>query len=98
MVDFDKGYEFLDTELERIVKDSSVGKKQADKLVKIFLRVCYWRFRCLFKFPVVKLLDYLEQWERLEESMNPLMAGNLIHFSDLLPKNQLVNWADDKFK
>ena len=37
-IDFDQGYEFLDTELERIVKDSVVGRKQADRLVKVTLR------------------------------------------------------------
>ena len=35
---FDKGYEFLDKELEKIVKDSSVGKRYADVLVRVILK------------------------------------------------------------
>ena len=35
---FDKGYEFLDKELERIVQDAEIGKRLADVLVKVYLR------------------------------------------------------------
>jgi hypothetical protein len=34
---WDRGYEFLDTELERVVRDATVGCRYADKLVKVFL-------------------------------------------------------------
>jgi hypothetical protein len=34
---WDRGYEFLDTELERVVRDATVGRRYADKLVKVFL-------------------------------------------------------------
>jgi hypothetical protein len=37
-VDFDKGFQFLDKELERIVKKSLLKKRFADKLVKVFLK------------------------------------------------------------
>ena len=37
-IDFTKKYEFLDKELQKIVKDSKVGKRLADKLVKVYLR------------------------------------------------------------
>jgi len=37
-VDFEKGYQFLDKELEKIVKTSMIGKRFADKLVKVFLK------------------------------------------------------------
>src|SRR5712691_3101875 len=33
-----RGYEFLDTELERVVRDATVGRRYADKLVKVFLQ------------------------------------------------------------
>jgi len=36
-IDWGKGYEFLDKELEKLNKDSEVGKRFADKLVKVFL-------------------------------------------------------------
>src|SRR5881409_1875509 len=35
---WEHGYEFLDTELERVVRDATIGRRYADKLVKVFLR------------------------------------------------------------
>ena len=37
-IDFDKGYEFLDKELQKISSRSKVGKRFADILVKVFLK------------------------------------------------------------
>lgn len=37
-IDWDKGYEFLNTELERVVRDATLGRRYADELVKVFLR------------------------------------------------------------
>jgi len=37
-VAWEHGYEFLDTELERVVRDATIGRRYADKLVKVFLR------------------------------------------------------------
>ena len=34
-----QGYEFLDNELVRVVRDATIGRRYADKLVKVFLRV-----------------------------------------------------------
>jgi len=36
-IDLEKGYEFLDKELRRIVKDADIGKRYADVLVKVYL-------------------------------------------------------------
>ena len=36
-IDFEKGYEFLNKELERIVQDAEIGKRLADVLVKVYL-------------------------------------------------------------
>ena len=36
-IDWTKGYEFLDKELERVVHDAMLGRRYADKLVKVFL-------------------------------------------------------------
>ncbi|MEE4355252.1 MAG: hypothetical protein V2I97_02220 [Desulfococcaceae bacterium] len=36
-IDWSKGYEFLDKELEKIVRDAELGRRYADKLVKVFL-------------------------------------------------------------
>src|SRR5881628_2269112 len=35
---WDKGYELLNTELERVVRDATLGRRYADELVKVFLR------------------------------------------------------------
>ena len=37
-IDFDRGYEFLDKELQKISSRSEVGKRYADILVKVFLK------------------------------------------------------------
>jgi len=129
MVDWTKGYEFLDQEFQQIVRDSELGKRLTDKLVKtwqtngeetilyihIELQAQYdkgfekrmfvyhyrifdrfeqpiisvailgdksysWYPHCFgyeigecrlsFQFPVVKLIDYEEDLEELEESDN----------------------------
>jgi hypothetical protein len=37
-IDWERGYEFLDKELPKIVRDAEVGKRLADKLVKVWRR------------------------------------------------------------
>ena len=37
-IDFEKGYEFLDKELESVTKDAKIGKRLADILVKVYLK------------------------------------------------------------
>ncbi len=37
-IDWSRGYEFLDTELQQIMGDAEIGKRLADKLVKVWLR------------------------------------------------------------
>jgi hypothetical protein len=34
-IDWSRGYTFLDTELQQIVRDAELGKRLADKLVKV---------------------------------------------------------------
>ena len=130
-IDFDKGCEFLDKELQKILpQDDDTGQRVVDKLVKVFLRdgsekwllihieiqgyreldfakrvyhcnyrifdrlgekvisvvlltdddpefreniyeISQWGFRLHFEFPMVKLLDYQDQWEELEHDPNP---------------------------
>ncbi|MCP4353222.1 MAG: hypothetical protein GY795_47835, partial [Desulfobacterales bacterium] len=36
-IDWSVDYEFLDKELEKIVRDAKTGRRHADKLVKVFL-------------------------------------------------------------
>lgn len=122
--------EFLDKELEKIVRDSALGRRLADKLVRVHLldgsetwllihievqgyfdlkfeermyvynyrifdryhrevislalltdsderyrpsryHVSRWGFEHSFRFPVIKLLDYRDKWEQLEQDLNP---------------------------
>ncbi|MCP4399253.1 MAG: cytosolic protein, partial [bacterium] len=42
-----------------------------------------WRTRTLFRFPVVKILDYTEQWEMLEQSTNPFAIVVQAHLKTL---------------
>jgi hypothetical protein len=35
-IDWERGYEFLDTELQKVVRDANLGKRLADKLVKVW--------------------------------------------------------------
>ena len=35
-IDWDKGYEFLDKELQSVVRDAEIGRRHADKLVKVW--------------------------------------------------------------
>ena len=37
-VDWNRGYEYLDKELQQIVRDSELGRRYVDKLVKVWLK------------------------------------------------------------
>ena len=137
-IEWSRGFEFLDTELQQVVRDAELGRRLVDKLVKIYrssgeeawvlihievqsqeeadfaermyvyhyriydrykrsvasLAVlgdesAHWRphqfnqelFGCevQFKFPVVKLLDYQQQWSALESSRNPFATVFMAH-------------------
>ena len=141
-LDLSNGYEFLDKEFQEIVKDNELGKRYADKLVKVFLRtgeekwllihieiqgfydvsfakrmyiynyrifdkfdrevislavladesesfrpntyqVSRWGFEYTFSFPVIKLLDYRNRIEELEQSRNPFSIVVLTHLHSL---------------
>ncbi len=137
-IEWSRGFEFLDKELQQVVRDAEFGLRLVDKLAKIFrtdgdeawvlihievqsqeetnfaqrMFVYYYRiydrykrsvasiavlgdersswrpnqFRdelwgceVLFKFPVVKLLDYQQQWSALEVSSNPFAIVVMAH-------------------
>jgi hypothetical protein len=137
-IDWSRGYEFLDTELQQIVRDAELGRRLADKLVKVWrtsgdetwvlvhievqsqeesdfsermfvynyrLRDRYnrrvaslavlsderlgwrpaqfqselWGCEISFRFPVVKLLDYRQQWQVLENTDNPFATVVMAH-------------------
>lgn len=137
-IDWTRDYEFLDTELQQVVRDAELGRRLADKLVKVWrksgdeawvlvhievqsheesdfsermfvynyrLRDRYnrpvaslgvlgdarsgwrpgqfqselWGCEVSFKFPVVKLLDYGQQWQELENTGNPFATVVMAH-------------------
>jgi hypothetical protein len=154
-IDWSKGYEFLDTELQQIVRDAELGKRFADKLVKVWrltgeelwvlihievqqsfetlfpermfvynyrLRDRYdhpvaslavltddrpswrpqefrseiWGCETLFRFPIVKLLDYGQEWQALEGSLNPFATVVMAHLKALETKGNQVQRKDWK--
>ena len=54
-----------------------------------------------FKFPIVKLIDYQERWEELEQSNNPFAAVVRIHLKGLethqAPKQRFY-WKKELYK
>jgi hypothetical protein len=155
-IDWSKGYEFLDIELQQIVRDAELGKRFADKLVKVWrltgeelwvlihievqqspetrfpermfeynyrLRDRYnhpvvslavltderqswrpqefqseiWGCETLFRFPMVKLLDYGQKWQTLEDSLNPFAIVVMAHLKALETRGNQVQRKDWKF-
>jgi hypothetical protein len=137
-IDWSRGFEFLEQELQQVVRDAELGKRLADKLAKvwrlsgeeswvmahlevqnteesIFPKRMYvynyrigdkydvpvaslailgdersswrpnqyqtdlWGCSVNFQFPVVKLLDYGEDWQALEASRNPFAVVVMAH-------------------
>ncbi len=129
-INWERGYEFLDKELQQITREAETGRRIVDKLAKVWLKngedlriyihievqghyekyfarrmfSYYYRLHdrypdrvvslvilgdgrtdwrpksyrhelmdCSveFRFPIVKLLDYREQWQKLEQERNP---------------------------
>jgi hypothetical protein len=145
-IDWTRAPEFLDKELQQVVRDAELGKRLVDKLVKIYRRdgaeawvlihievqsqeesdfaermFIYhyriydrykrsvaslavlgderrnWRpnrfgyqlFGCAieFQFPVVKLLDYQQQWSALMVSRNPFATVVMAHLKVIETRN-----------
>ncbi len=137
-IDWSRDYQFLDKELEKVVRDATLGRRYADKLVKVFLkegqetwllihieiqgyydatfprrmyvyhyrifdrygvevislavlsdddpayrpgeyRTGRWGCNLLFQFPVVKVLDYGQDWAQLEAEPNPFAIVVMAH-------------------
>lgn len=139
---WEKGYEFLETELKKITRDAEIGKRIADKLVKISLNdgteawvyihieiqgyldvhfesrmfiynrrirekynkevvslaiLCddnpsyrpheytesRWGCDLKFSFPIVKLIDYGNNWDRLEQNDNVFAVVVMVHLKSI---------------
>jgi hypothetical protein len=141
-IDWGRGYEMLDKELQPIVRRAEHGRRYVDKLVKVWLKTgeekwllihievqgsregefprrmhvynhrifdrydqevislailadddpdwrpsryesARWGFRSLTEFPIVKLIDYAPQYQRLEAESNPFAVVVLAHLKAL---------------
>ena len=137
-INWNKGYEFLDKELQKVVRRAKTGRGYVDKLVKVwrmdgteewllihieiqsqveagFTERMYvynyrifdrykqkvislalladqdttwrpqtygyslWGYKVSIEFPIIKLLDYAEQWTMLESSKNPFAVVIMAH-------------------
>jgi hypothetical protein len=156
-IDWSRGYDFLDQELAQVVRDAELGKRLADKLVKVWklngeetwvlihieiqsqeegqfgerMFVYYYRLRdkyslpiaslailgderdtwrpepfenelwgceVSFRFPIIKLLDYLPRWAELEASHNPFAIVVMAHLKTKETRNDAVARKEWKFK
>jgi hypothetical protein len=156
-IDWSHGYDFLDQELLQVVRDAELGKRLADKLVRVWKlsgeetwvlvhieiqsqeegrfgeRMFVYYYRLLdkynlpiaslailgderdtwrpqpfetdlwgcevsFRFPIIKLLDYVPRWAELEESQNPFAIAVMAHLKTKETRNDAVARKEWKFK
>lgn len=149
-IEWSRGFEFLDKELQQVVRDAELGRRLVDKLVKIYRaggeeawvlihvevqsqeesdfaeRMFTYNYRIFdryrrsvaslavlgdertnwrpeqfgyqlfgcemnFFFPVVKLLDYSQQWSELEASRNPFATVVMAHLKAIETRNNRRN-------
>ncbi len=155
-IDWSQGYEFLDQELQQVVRDAELGRRLVDKLAKVYLqngeeawvlihievqsqeetdfaeRMFVYHYRIFdrykrkvaslavlgderskwrpsqygyqlwsseirFNFPVVKLLDYSNQWSALEASRNPFAIVVMAHLTAQETRNNRLRRKELKF-
>ncbi len=155
-IDWSQGYEFLDKELQQVVRDAELGRRLVDKLAKVYLqngeeawvlihievqsqeetdfaeRMFVYHYRIFdrykrkvaslavlgdersnwrpsqygyqlwsseirFNFPVVKLLDYSNQWSALEASRNPFAIVVMAHLTAQETRNNRLRRKELKF-
>jgi hypothetical protein len=156
-IDWSRGYDFLDQELAQVVRDAELGKRLADKLVKVWKfsgeetwvlvhieiqsqeesrfgkRMFVYYYRLLdkydlpiaslailgderdtwrpepfeselwgcevsFRFPIIKLLDYLPRWAELEASQNLFAIVVMAHLKTKETRNDAMARKEWKFK
>jgi Putative transposase, YhgA-like len=157
-IDWSRGYESLEKELQQVVRDGNLGKRLADKLFKVWLhngqetivfihleiqgqyesqfaqrifiyhyrivdkyqeknaRVVslavltdesktwrpnqygynYWDCELNFKFPVIKLIDYEQNFTELEENNNPFAMVIMAHLQTKKTKNNSEKRLENK--
>jgi len=152
-IDWTRKYEFLDKELQKVVRDAESGRKHVDKLIKVcrkdgediwilvhvevqgqidpeFNKRMYryhyrlydrydrqvvslailtddnenwrpgefqyelWGCKSSLVFPTVKLLDYWQHWNKLEQNSNPFAIITMAHLKAIATHGQ----PEDRFK
>jgi hypothetical protein len=152
-IDWTSKHEFLDKELQKVVRDAESGRKHVDKLIKVYrkdgediwilvhveiqgqidpefnkrmYRYHYrlydrydrqvvslailtddnenwhpgefeyelWGCKSSLVFPTVKLLDYWQQWNKLEQNPNPFAIITMAHLKAIATHGQ----PEDRFK
>jgi predicted transposase YdaD len=152
-IDWSKGYQFLDKELQKVVREAKTGRRLVDKLVKVWrkdsretwvlvhieiqgqvgpdfaARMFLYHYRIYdryarqvvslailaderlnwrpdhfgydlwgceisFKFPIVKLLDFKEQRDILEQSSNPFAVVTMAYLQAIETRNR----PEDRFQ
>ncbi len=147
-IDWERDYTFLDKELQQVVRDAELGKRFADKLVRVWRkdgdevwvlvhvevqgqeesifekRMFVYNYRIFdrydrpvvsfavladrrpgwrpdtygyelwgckvgIRFPIAKVIDYLDQWEKLEESDNPFAICVMAHLKTQQTRHDL---------
>lgn len=137
-INWNKGYEFLDKELQKVIRRAKTGRRYVDKLVKVWQKdgteewllihievqsqveegftermyiynyrifdrykqkvislalladkdatwrpqsygYSLWGYKVSMEFPIIKLLDYADQWTMLESSQNPFAVVVMAH-------------------
>ena len=155
-IDWSRGFEFLDKELQQIARDAKLGRRAADKLVKVWRKdgaeiwllihieiqsqydpefavrmYIYhyrifdrfgmpvtsfailgddrpnwrpdhygyeqWRCRMSFDFPTVKLLDYADELDKLQEQGNPFGIIVAAHLHTQATRGNAQKRADLKW-
>ncbi|TGO02590.1 hypothetical protein PN36_22440 [Candidatus Thiomargarita nelsonii] len=159
-IDWTRGYEFLDKELQKLIRESITKERRVDKLVKVWLkngetavlyihievqaqydsefkeRMFIYHYRLYdrygpnvvslailgddrknwlpkaysyeklgcgmsFHFPIVKLLDYRDKWDELDQSNNPFAIVVKAHLKSLETRKSLkerYSWKVDLYK
>lgn len=151
------GYEFLDKELQKIIRDSKTNNQRVDKLVKVWRKngeeawvaihieiqsqrqthfnqrmfqyhtqlynhyqkqivslailsdnhpnwrpnnfsYDLWGCKIRLDFPIVKLLDYQQDWAELEQSLNPFAVVVAAHLETQKTKPASTQRKDAKFQ
>ncbi len=156
-IDWERGFEVLDKELQQIAPDAEIGRRYVDKLIKVWLRdgaeqwvlihvevqmsqevnfgwriyvynyrlfdsynrevasfvilgddnpnwrpnsfgYSRWGVKVGIEFPVIKLLDYREKREELEQSDNPFATVVLAHLDTIETRQDQHERMDRKFR